>query len=239
MYSAEEILKRLALVLRATSDTEMASALGTAKSTVANWRYRNSVPWEKCLEVAETHGVSLDWLLLGRPQREYSVEERRPVLEDVEASEVEGSELEAVAAFSKMEAQWRVLQRVEQAPATVAEIVADTGLQLQIVRGALLLAQRQGIVKHVGEQWISARHPELVSQSMPDMAAHIMQVTSVMNHMGKQLEKRKAAIISAEIQIAGDGADLLNSLKESIVKHEQVNAKRRLSVVIAVSEVYR
>jgi len=59
------IIARLQQVLDAPNDALLGKALGVGTSTVSNWRQRNSPPYAQCVEVAMSHGVSLDWLIFG------------------------------------------------------------------------------------------------------------------------------------------------------------------------------
>lgn len=60
---AQEIIDRLWLVFGVNSDGELAKALNLPRSTVGNWRVRNSVPYSICVDVAISRNISLDWLL--------------------------------------------------------------------------------------------------------------------------------------------------------------------------------
>ena len=42
-----------------------------------SWRSRGSVPFDKCVEIADEHGLSVDWVIQGRGQRERSDEVQR------------------------------------------------------------------------------------------------------------------------------------------------------------------
>ena len=44
-------------------DVDLARVLNTSSQTVSGWRQRNSVPLEKCVEIADEKGVLIDWLL--------------------------------------------------------------------------------------------------------------------------------------------------------------------------------
>ncbi len=59
------VLARLKAVLGVTSDAELAAALATSPQTVSSWKRRESVPYALCVEVSDSHGISLDWLLKG------------------------------------------------------------------------------------------------------------------------------------------------------------------------------
>lgn len=38
------------------------------RATLGNWRLRDSVPYSSCINLSESKGVSLDWLLTGNGQ---------------------------------------------------------------------------------------------------------------------------------------------------------------------------
>ncbi len=62
----QAIVDRMKDVVGVTKDVELADALGASRSTPAVWKIRDRIPFAECMAVAEKHGVSLDWLLLGR-----------------------------------------------------------------------------------------------------------------------------------------------------------------------------
>ena len=61
-----DVLRRLADVMGVDSDHEMARTLGTARTTVTGWRGRGVIPYAVCVDIAQKHDVSLDWLVLGK-----------------------------------------------------------------------------------------------------------------------------------------------------------------------------
>ncbi len=62
-----DLILRLRELTNTSSDAELSRELGlTDRSVVSNWKRRGTVPLSECLRVAAEHGVSLDWLLLGR-----------------------------------------------------------------------------------------------------------------------------------------------------------------------------
>lgn len=63
--SADEVLERLKLVLGESSDSGLARAIGGTPQTISSWRQRNSIPYSKCVEISQSTGASLDWLLTG------------------------------------------------------------------------------------------------------------------------------------------------------------------------------
>ncbi|MBN2702549.1 MAG: helix-turn-helix domain-containing protein [Methylohalobius sp. ZOD2] len=71
------ILDRLRAIFGTSSDATLARALGVQKTTLSSWKARNSIPYEKCVQVAEEKGISLDWLLSGIGSMEREVLEIR------------------------------------------------------------------------------------------------------------------------------------------------------------------
>lgn len=59
------VLARLKLITNSTSDTSLSSALGISPQTLSSWKGRESIPYAICVDIAELHGISLDWLLTG------------------------------------------------------------------------------------------------------------------------------------------------------------------------------
>lgn len=62
---ADEVIRRMRQLHAVKSDTALATALDLAPSAPSNWRQRNRPPLALCVRMALTHGVSLDWLVLG------------------------------------------------------------------------------------------------------------------------------------------------------------------------------
>lgn len=63
-FSSTEILNRLKEALSTTSDTELADLLGIKKSTLSNWRNRNSIDLPLVFSFCEH--INIDWLITGR-----------------------------------------------------------------------------------------------------------------------------------------------------------------------------
>lgn len=62
--SSQDILARLKQSLRITSDTELANYLGISKTTLSNWKSRNSCDFG--LVFTKCEHVNLDWLIYGK-----------------------------------------------------------------------------------------------------------------------------------------------------------------------------
>ena len=63
--NASEVLKRIALVVRANQDYELAKFLEVAPQTIATWKKRNKIPFEHVVDVAMFYEISTDYLLFG------------------------------------------------------------------------------------------------------------------------------------------------------------------------------
>lgn len=63
--SLDAVLERLMTVFFVTSDSELARKLGVNRQTLGSWRSRHSIPYALCVNLSETEGVALDWLLAG------------------------------------------------------------------------------------------------------------------------------------------------------------------------------
>lgn len=64
--SAAAVVDRLNLAYGAKSDNELSELLNIKRSTVGNWRSRDSIPYSICVTCSEAKGVTLDWLLTGQ-----------------------------------------------------------------------------------------------------------------------------------------------------------------------------
>lgn len=63
--SLDAVLERLMTVFSVDSDSELARKLDVNRQTLGSWRSRKSIPYALCVNVSESEGVSLDWLLTG------------------------------------------------------------------------------------------------------------------------------------------------------------------------------
>lgn len=64
--SADAVTDRLLQVYGIKSDNQLSDLLKIKRSTLGNWRSRDSVPYAICVMAAEEKGISLDWLLTGK-----------------------------------------------------------------------------------------------------------------------------------------------------------------------------
>ncbi|MBI1208371.1 MAG: hypothetical protein GC191_13935 [Azospirillum sp.] len=91
-YDAAAILERMKPEADAQNDTELAQKLGVPRPTLTSWRKRGSVPLEKCLEFADRHLISLQWLLTGDGKKHVSGE--RPLSINIDILELALSDID-------------------------------------------------------------------------------------------------------------------------------------------------
>lgn len=64
--NVDEVLDRAKLVAGVQTDADLARLFGKFKTAASNWRSRGTIPLNELVELADTHNVSLDWMLTGR-----------------------------------------------------------------------------------------------------------------------------------------------------------------------------
>lgn len=64
ILSSKEIIERLKIGLELSSDNALADTLGVSKTTLSNWKSRNSLDFPLVFSLCEH--ISLDWLLTGK-----------------------------------------------------------------------------------------------------------------------------------------------------------------------------
>lgn len=65
ILNAENILDRVAKILNTKSDRQTALRLDVKPQTFANWKSRDSLPWERLYRLAIEEGINFDWLVTG------------------------------------------------------------------------------------------------------------------------------------------------------------------------------
>jgi len=60
-----EIIVRLKQITATTTDSGLSERLGVSPQTLSSWKGRERMPYSLCIDLAEQHGISLDWLLTG------------------------------------------------------------------------------------------------------------------------------------------------------------------------------
>ena len=95
---SQAVLARLKQVTGTKTDVSLSSALKISPQTLSSWRGRDSTPYSLCVEIAQTRGISLDWLLLGEG----------PILRQPITDSSEGNE-ESTTRENTILALWRLL----------------------------------------------------------------------------------------------------------------------------------
>lgn len=62
---AAQIIERLKRALEVSADADLAALLSVSRSTLSNWRARNSIPLAKLRPICRKYGIPLDVLLTG------------------------------------------------------------------------------------------------------------------------------------------------------------------------------
>lgn len=65
VLNAESILDRAAKILNTKSDRQTALALDVKPQTFANWKSRDSLPWERLYRLSIDRGINFHWLITG------------------------------------------------------------------------------------------------------------------------------------------------------------------------------
>lgn len=68
ILNSRSIIERMKSVLSVSTDDELAQIINKPSSTIRNWRNRNNFPFEVAIEFANTHSLTLDWLVLGKEE---------------------------------------------------------------------------------------------------------------------------------------------------------------------------
>ncbi|MDZ5433932.1 helix-turn-helix domain-containing protein [Pseudomonas fluorescens] len=100
---SQAVLARLKQITGTKTDASLSSALQISPQTLSSWKGRDSTPYSLCVEIAQSRGISLDWLLLGEG----------PILRQAPSSPVEGSQ-ESTARENTILALWRLLDEEDR-----------------------------------------------------------------------------------------------------------------------------
>jgi hypothetical protein len=95
---SQAVLARLKQITGTKSDVSLSSALQISPQTLSSWKGRDSTPYSLCVDIAQTRGISLDWLLLGEG----------PILRPVSADSVEDNQASTTRENTIL-AMWRLL----------------------------------------------------------------------------------------------------------------------------------
>lgn len=80
---SKEIIDRAKSVLKCSSDIALANLLGISKSTLSNWKKRNSIDYELLFSVCEQ--VDFNWLLTGKHIPDYQVPSYQAIIRKISA----------------------------------------------------------------------------------------------------------------------------------------------------------
>lgn len=95
---SQDVLARLKLITGTKTDASLSLALHISPQTLSSWKGRDSTPYSLCVDIAQTRGISLDWLLLGEG----------PVLRPTSTEPLEGA-AESATRENAILAMWRLL----------------------------------------------------------------------------------------------------------------------------------
>ena len=119
--SASQVIERLKVLLSATTDQDIARALGVSKPTISSWRQRDTVPYAFCIQIAKERGLQLDWLLLGEgemyknePRLNPISERRAQIIVELYEALSEDQQKEILAAVEEKKRMNELVDRVNQ-----------------------------------------------------------------------------------------------------------------------------
>lgn len=248
--STKHIIDRMQKALGVSSDTELAAALGIKRSTVGSWRHRESIPIDECLEIARTHGVSLDWLLLERgdplpsPAKDEEIqrlqEELAALRTELKRSPAAHSPpTEQARSSNRMLQVWRVLEVIAAHPEGVTEQYLQEKLSLsaEALGHHTLTLLRRGRIRQNGETWSLSGDDVMIADSDEEVAALLEEAKYVFEtHVLPGATQARARLLLGEVRVAGEmpGKVLLNALHTTL-KAVDVQEGSLLQVVIGLA----
>ncbi|GGY12769.1 LexA family transcriptional regulator [Massilia dura] len=143
----EAIVNRMKTVLGVESDTDAAKILGGTRSMLSLWKNRGSVPFQQCIEMAEKHNISLDWLVLGRGSKEVATADAVQPISDLY---VEVEHFDAATLYAEngkltswtLPRTWLEQQGLEAASTWVVRAAGDS-MAPTITDGQLVIVDRR------------------------------------------------------------------------------------------------
>ena len=84
MSQFEEIFTRLYEKIGITKDSEFCKRYKIASSTLSSWRNRNSIPFEKILEITQNEGISIDYILKGKEDIKLNIDYKTEIINTLE-----------------------------------------------------------------------------------------------------------------------------------------------------------
>lgn len=101
---SQAVLARLKQITGTKSDASLSSALQVSPQTLSSWKGRDSTPYSICVEIAQSRGISLDWLLLGEG----------PILRHSSTANAIGHNQETVTRENTILEMWRLLSEEDR-----------------------------------------------------------------------------------------------------------------------------
>lgn len=116
-FSSQEVILRLKKALNISADIELANYLGISKSTLSNWKARNTLDLPLLFSLCEQ--ISIDWLLTGKGEMLKNSTPKSPevLIKKVDSNRKEGIPLiplDAVAGFPATDSSFAYMENCER-----------------------------------------------------------------------------------------------------------------------------
>lgn len=116
-FSSQEVISRLKKALNISTDIELANYLGISKSTLSNWKARNTLDLPLLFSLCEQ--ISIDWLLTGKGEMLKNSTPKSPevLIKKVDSNSKEGIPLiplDAVAGFPATDSSFAYMENCER-----------------------------------------------------------------------------------------------------------------------------
>ena len=116
-FSSQEVILRLKKALNISTDIELATYLGISKSTLSNWKARNTLDLPLLFSLCEQ--ISIDWLLTGKGEMLKNSTPKSPevLIKKVDSNSKEGIPLiplDAVAGFPATDSSFAYMESCER-----------------------------------------------------------------------------------------------------------------------------
>jgi hypothetical protein len=144
----QAIIDRMKTVLGKESDRELIEALGGSKTMLSAWRNRGTIPFQQCIEIARDQNISLDWLVMGRGQKELASGDAAARPQDGLYVEVEHFDAAAMNTTAgqlpswTLPRSWLEQQGLDAAYTMIVRAAGDT-MGPTIVDGQLVIVDRR------------------------------------------------------------------------------------------------
>jgi phage repressor protein C with HTH and peptisase S24 domain len=116
-FSSQEVILRLKKALNISTDIELANYLGISKSTLSNWKARNTLDLPLLFSLCEQ--ISIDWLLTGKGEMLKNSTPKSPevLIKKVDSNSKEGIPLiplDAVAGFPATDSSYAYMENCDR-----------------------------------------------------------------------------------------------------------------------------